>query len=900
MGLENQGFEIYLAQQRTLDKATERIEQCRKDGGKMLDLGGLGLSELPESVRTLRQLESLDIQSNYIATLPPWIAELSHLTNLDWWNNGPVVLPEALAALPRLGLLNLGDDPGITGLEVLRKLPSLPTLGLEDMDLTTVPEALRTAKNLEVLALRGNRLTELPEWASGWTALRELHLDGNPLSTLPGSLSALKQLRVIRLKRCNFTTLPAVLHDLPKLITLDLRDNPKLPIPDSILEGEDAKTILAYAKKLEKPSNRARLDEFKLVLVGRGLVGKTTLVHRLVEDKYKEFKRTPGVKITDWDVKCGKRALKAHVWDFGGQEIMHGTHRCFMTERALYLVLISGREGTEEQDANYWLSMVRSFAGDVPVVVLLHKWADWPFQLNQRQLRERYGEKLIFLQTDSETGHGIAELRKELSRICPTLPGIEDEWPAQWRTVKDALPQKKKSWLRYEDFREFCRDHGVPDEDHEQLAESLHALGLMLSFRKDEALRGFGVLNPKWATDGIYQMLNARPLHDSQGKFNLGSFAEVLSERTYPKELHPYLLALMRKFHLCHPLDDAGKEYLIPELLTREEPALDLTFPPAECLGFAYYYKTILPEGLMSRFIVDTYVMRWQKYAWRTGVLLSRNECRAAVRGDLQKREITIRVNGPQEGRRELLALVRRHFEKIHATYKDLQVEELVPLPGFPEERVSYAELCAFEAEGEKKYKKAVGGKVVTLDVVELLDGVTMPGAAPTGSMVANLVRNFGAFTGDKPLSLFISYSQKDDRYRDQFDSFLEAYGIKGEIERWTDTRIESGQKWEPEILGNLESADIIVLLLSTDFIRTNYCMQVEAKRALERAEKGECAVVPIVIRACPFEKLELGTIQAIPPNRKPVKEHRDRDKAWKLVCGKLELVFARLRKGKR
>jgi hypothetical protein len=122
---------------------------------------------------------------------------------------------------------------------------------------------------------------------------------------------------------------------------------------------------------------------------------------------------------------------------------------------------------------------------------------------------------------------------------------------------------------------------------------------------------------------------------------------------------------------------------------------------------------------------------------------------------------------------------------------------------------------------------------------------------------------------------------------------------MKGKLKRWTDTRIEAGQRWAPEILKNLEEADVIVLLLSTDFIRSKYCMQVETKRALERAAEGKCAVVPVVIRACPYEQLDLGAIQAILPDRNPVKNHRDRDTAWKLVCQELERVFARLRQRK-
>ncbi len=136
--------------------------------------------------------------------------------------------------------------------------------------------------------------------------------------------------------------------------------------------------------------------------------------------------------------------------------------------------------------------------------------------------------------------------------------------------------------------------------------------------------RDFGVLNPQWVTKGIYQILNSPQLRKAQGRFTLKTLGEVLPNNSYPKPVHPYLLALMRKFQLCHPLDDKGEKYLIPELLTKEEPDLDTEFPPDKCLGFEYRYDTVLPEGLLPRFIVETYFLREPKLVWRTGVVLER------------------------------------------------------------------------------------------------------------------------------------------------------------------------------------------------------------------------------------------------------------------------------------
>ena len=178
--------------------------------------------------------------------------------------------------------------------------------------------------------------------------------------------------------------------------------------------------------------------------------------------------------------------------------------------------------------------------------------------------------------------------------------------------------------------------------------------------------------------------------------------------------------------------------------------------------------------------------------------------------------------------------------------------------------------------------------------VKALLDGVDLPGIVREDRELSRFVKYLKS---DELPSLFISYSHKDERLRDELSGALTAYERKGELVHWDDTEILPGQKWESEILKNLERASIIVLLLSNDFIRSDYCTQKEMKRALERDAAGECAIVPIVVRACRFDKLELGKIQAILPKGKPIKQHKDRDAAWLEVTKQLDRVIAKLKR---
>ncbi len=511
-----------------LAEAETRIAECKAKKAQRLELAGLGIPHLPESIRELTWLTSLMLQDNRIARLPSWVRDFTELEYLQADQNPLVCVPPELGTLKNLTWLTIDGDKSIGARTELGALTRLEGLSVGASGLRSVPVWIERLIGLRTLWLDNNRLTSLPKW----------------------------------------------LGELPNLSHLDISGNPGLGLPEEVVRPADAKKILNYYFRIAKPEAAQPLNEFKLVLVGRGGVGKSTLVHKLVTDDYKEFPETTGIKITQWPVTIDGDEMRAHVWDFGGQEIMHGTHRFFMTERALYLVLISRRENTEDHDAEYWLSLVRSFAGEGPVIVLLHKCDIRSFELNRTLLREKYGKEIAFLETDSYTGTGIAALRDEICKQAGALPGLKALWPKAWRRVKEELPEAKKNWMTFDDFCAFCRARGVAEyKDQEALAESLHDLGLMLAYRKEEALRGFGVLNPQWVTNGIYTVLNAPLLKEAAGRFTVDDLAKVLPATDYPGELHPYLLALMRKFKLCHPVDDKGVKHLIPELLTKEERA---------------------------------------------------------------------------------------------------------------------------------------------------------------------------------------------------------------------------------------------------------------------------------------------------------------------------------------
>ena len=652
----------------------------------MLDISHMRLTALPESVRRLTKLETLQITRNAIRQLPDWFAELECLRELHWWNNGPVGLPEELSHLPRLEFLHMGGDGSITGMGVIPRLKALQRLWLARMDLKTVPPELRGLGSLKELAMLGNTLTELPPWAGEWTGLDRLRLGGNYLSSLPDSLAALTRLLILDLSGNQFTALPPVLHHLPALITLDLRGNRKLPIPESIFAQSHAPEILAYDRKLKEAEGERPLNEAKMILVGRGAVGKTTLVHQLVHGKWVQKHKTKGIKVSDWQVKDGKGSITTHVWDFGGQEIMHGTHQFFLTERALYLLVLAGREDREDDDALYWLKMIGAFGSDSPVLVVLNKIKEHRFEVDEEALREKYPNIIGFYATDCKTNLGIRKLRQAVETHLRGMEDVKKVFPAAWFRIKEQLPARAKNFISFDAFRAVCAELGEKDrKEQEHLAHFLHVLGIALNYRDDPRLKETSVLNPHWVTGGIYALINDDKIMERRGVLRRTDLKRVLKAADYPEEKHDFLLLLMKKFELCFPLDDDVKEWLVPELLGKKGPKLGPEFDPKTALCFEYHYESLLPHGLIPRFISRAYTRIVDGLHWRTGVVVEWRGAKALVRADADKKRVEVRLDGKEAACQEALYMVRRHFGVIHKNFKNLGVKEVVRVPGRPE-----------------------------------------------------------------------------------------------------------------------------------------------------------------------------------------------------------------------
>ncbi|MGK2906301.1 MAG: toll/interleukin-1 receptor domain-containing protein [Desulfuromonadales bacterium] len=146
---------------------------------------------------------------------------------------------------------------------------------------------------------------------------------------------------------------------------------------------------------------------------------------------------------------------------------------------------------------------------------------------------------------------------------------------------------------------------------------------------------------------------------------------------------------------------------------------------------------------------------------------------------------------------------------------------------------------------------------------------------------------------------VFFSYSHRDEELRDELEKHLSILKRQGFIETWHDRRITAGEELSREIDQNLETADVVLLLVSADFLASDYCYEIEMTRGLERHEAGEARVIPVILRPCDWHDAPFGKLLATPPDGKPVTRFPTFDDAFVLVVADIKQALRQLGQAK-
>ena len=176
-------------------------------------------------------------------------------------------------------------------------------------------------------------------------------------------------------------------------------------------------------------------------------------------------------------------------------------------------------------------------------------------------------------------------------------------------------------------------------------------------------------------------------------------------------------------------------------------------------------------------------------------------------------------------------------------------------------------------------------------------DSAPVPAATP-GSAGAPLPQSAATQKTAVPLRLFYSYSHKDEELRKELEDHLSLLRRQGVISGWHHRMIGAGEEWKGQLDKNLEEAQIILLLISPSFLASDYCYDIETKRALDRHDKDEARVIPVLLRPVDWEGAPFARLQGLPIDLRPVTTWTNKDEAFKNIAQGIRRAIEGMRDG--
>ncbi len=681
-----------------LNLDSTQISQLPKAVGQLkslqtLDLDSTQISELPEEIGQLKSLQILNLDSTQISELPEKIGQLKSLQNLYLRSTQISQLPKTVGQLKSLQNLSLGSTQIIQIPKVIGQLKSLKSLDLSNTKINQIFEDIGRLKSLQNLNLSNTQISEIPKEIGQLESLQILDLSNTQTSELPKEIGQLKSLQTLSICSSRISSLPNWLKSCNQSFRINLYGNP-IAIPCEFLEpeeifesGVEVQKICNFYFQIQNLNESKPLQEAKLLIIGEGGAGKTTLTKKLnnpsyelkLENSKNPEKSTEGIEINRWDFDHRSDSpFRVNVWDFGGQEVYHATHQFFLTKRSVYALVIDNRR--ENPNLYYWLNIVRLLGGDSPIFIVKNEKQNRQCEINEGQLRAEFNNLEKSVCVNFNDNRGLNDLKTTIQRHITVLPEIDKPWPNSWVCIRHALENDSANYIDLTEYLDLCRTNGISSKSEAlQISSLLHELGICLHFQTDLGLKNCVILSPTWATNAVYKVTDSQKVKEDLGRFSREELDEIWSDSEYT-DVQDELLALMQKFAICYPLrGEREGSFIAPSLLSIDRP--DYDWEETNNLILRYDYE-FMPKGLITRLIVEMHELiepddNVQGLVWKSGVVLSHGNARAEVIENYNKSELSIRVTGAQQ--KTLLDWIRREIYKIHSTYPNIEVEELIP-----------------------------------------------------------------------------------------------------------------------------------------------------------------------------------------------------------------------------
>ena len=480
----------------------------------------------------------------------------------------------------------------------------------------------------------------------------------------------------------------------------------------TIAAGPDAMLIYLGAELV-------RMAEARVIFLGEGGAGKTSLIRRLHrEDIRGDEPATPRVEIRRRQETIYSDEVMVHYWDFGGQVIMHATHQFFLREKSVYVIVLDIRRC---DSLEYWLDHVRVFAPGAPTLIVLNKVDSLvsgmettpPFDIEEICQRYPFVVKKIYL-LSCKTFVGEAGFSKALRAELAKNYTLSPDMPVEWFEVKETLAKENSDFITMKRFDTICTEKGIDPEGIEPALRVLDNLGLAIHFpdlRETQV-----VLNPEWITKAIYYIIWASEKEKLDGQLSVWQIKKLFAKGRGAKELEVdvpddkcgFLLGLMTQFKLAFKVQNGRGTYCVPMLTPVNEP--DHGVSREGGLQFVFSFQ-FLPPGLFYRFIAESGYELVDTWIWKTGAVFAADNTTVLVKYIEYQRTVTMYAHGDNPGL-YLTTLRLRFMKLLGESYKEL---DYVPYAVTPKgERINWKEiLVRYGKEGDAANAYADAGESV-------------------------------------------------------------------------------------------------------------------------------------------------------------------------------------------
>ena len=888
-------------------------------------------------------LQNLDARSNQIKDISG-LSELNKLRKLNL-NHNKISNANIIGNLINLCHINLSHN-SIFQIQSLKKLTKLKSLYLNDNKIKEID--LKYLSGLKKLNLAQNKLTT-GENLVGLTKLNYLNLSRNsinqikPLSLLKTlkhldissnrkieDIECIKKLNKLEILKLSFTEISNLkylyklsrikhldlshnkIHDissvkkiiqLPRLENLALFGNKIKYLPDSELGKNGHFNSLPNLRNYFEAGKKGYIKNknIKILIVGNGCVGKTTLVKRLIDNpkgkipKIPLKNRTSGIQIRHWDL-TKKDNWFINFWDFGGQKVYHATHRLFLGSRTLYIYVWANKPPESKREprypAWYWMNFIASVGSKNKIISIQNLFKsetreNIPEYSSIKSKYEGYPFEFQFLSNHHLNARKKSRqsLRLKLD-ILDSLDQINEESPEKlpipWVEVRDKIIElrdienrKNLSWLDYE---RMCGEKNIYGTSIITIINWLHNSGEV--YYKEGLFKDEIILDQEWIIKAIYSCLEKNStirknitakghftLLDARNHWNGYSLDEVM---VFLNFMQTCKITFKRK-------ENFGQtKFYIPQLLPKlnEKPFLKKWINKINLL-YCRIHFAYLNQSLIDRFIVELQDFSTQTSTiWSNGIEISTLDGEALItvnsyKGNKNKFYLSIMTSGKKRDA-SLLHKIINKLNQIEIIWNrfDFDVEYSLDGKNFIKDDKINTIYENIEQINNASKATVMDGKAFKIEDYSIF--------IDHEKSTLNLTKLDMPKKNSSPLKVFVSYSKRDTPIAEELDFYLKQFTNDKEVIVWRDSQLKCGIEWDPEIKKQLQEADIIVLLISLNFLSTQYIMDVEITKAMNRHDKGEAKVMPLIISKSNWGSQKykhINRIQAIPAKGKTLND---------------------------